>query len=330
MNQFRLDTDSQQSLAVLETEFETLQPTEANPVELLIADKRSAATRRAYRADLCAFFCGEPAVAEVKRFVAQPASKLALELTVYKNSLIQRGLAEATINRRLAALRSLIKFAHRLGYATSDGRGLVDSEKVIRYRDTRGVDIETMRQLLQAPDENSVQGLRDRAILRLLCENALRRAEVCGLGVGDFSASQSTLMMAGKGRGTQKQPITLSERCSAAIVAYLLRSGHMTDGAGPLFRNLDRRPRHHRQRLSSDGLYYLIQQYGELIGVPNLTPHKLRHSAITAALDATGGDVRKVQRLSRHADLRTLSIYDDSRQDFQGEVTNILSELIQN
>lgn len=328
MAQRLIDTKAPSEIMVLECQPKTIQPTEANPIELLIADKRSEATRRAYRADLCAFFCGEPSVIEVKRFVSQPAPKLALELTVYKNSLIQRGLAEATINRRLAALRSLIKLAHRLGYATSDGRGLVDSEKVVHYRDTRGVDIETLRQLLQAPDGNSAQGLRDAAILRLLCENALRRAEVCGLDVGDFSPSHHTLMLAGKGRGTQKQPITLSERCSTALVTYLLRSGHMTDYGGALFRNLDRRPRHHHQRLSSDGLYYLVQHYGEAIGVQNLTPHKLRHSAITAALDATGGDVRKVQRLSRHADLRTLSIYDDSRQDFQGEVTSLLSDLL--
>ncbi len=44
-----------------------------------------------------------------------------------------------------------------------------------------------------------------------------------------------------------------------------------------------------------------------------LTPHKLRHSAITAALDATGGDVRRVQRLSRHARLETVMVYDDNR-----------------
>ncbi|MBV9467904.1 MAG: tyrosine-type recombinase/integrase [Abitibacteriaceae bacterium] len=299
-----------------------------NPFELLIADKRSEATRRAYRADLEAFFCGNPSVEEVGRFVAQPAAKIALELAVYKNSLLQKGLAEATINRRLAAIRSLLKLAHRLGYASTDGRNLVDSEKIIAYRDTRGVDLETLRQLLQTPGTGDLRGLRDTAILRLFCENALRRAEVYGLNVGDFSASQRTLMIAGKGRGTQRQPVTLSERGVEAIVGYLLRAGHATDQSGPLFRNLDHRPQHLRQRLTSDGLFYLVKSYGEAIGVKNLTPHKLRHSAITAALDATGGDVRKVQRLSRHADLRTLSIYDDNRSDFQGEVTGVLSDLL--
>ena len=56
--------------------------------------------------------------------------------------------------------------------------------------------------------------------------------------------------------------------------------------------------------------------------------HKLRHSAITAALDVTNGDVRRVQRLSRHARLETLQRYDDNRSDLQGEVTTLLAELL--
>ena len=80
-------------------------------------------------------------------------------------------------------------------------------------------------------------------------------------------------------------------------------------------------------RLAANGLYKIIRGYGRKLGL-SLAPHKLRHSAITAALDATGGDLRRVQKLSRHADLRTLSIYDDNRSDFQGEVTGILSGLL--
>jgi len=44
-------------------------------------------------------------------------------------------------------------------------------------------------------------------------------------------------------------------------------------------------------------------------------------------LDATGGDVRRAQRLSRHADIRTLQRYDDNREDLQGEVSGLLSAI---
>ncbi len=59
-----------------------------------------------------------------------------------------------------------------------------------------------------------------------------------------------------------------------------------------------------------------------------MSPHRVRHSSITAALDATNGDVRKVQKLSRHANLNTLMIYDDNRVNHQGEVTDLLDGLL--
>jgi hypothetical protein len=80
-----------------------------NPVAQLLANKRSPATQRAYRSDLCDFFGGEPRSAQVEAFIKLPTSELALRLNCYKADLLSRGVAEATINRRLAAVRALLK-----------------------------------------------------------------------------------------------------------------------------------------------------------------------------------------------------------------------------
>lgn len=303
-----------------------------DPVALLLADKRSEATRRAYRADLRDFFTcpagADPDPEAVRQFCALSPPDVALRLNTYKAELLGRGVSEATINRRLAAIRSLLKMAFRLGHARTDGRGLVDSETVRSYRDTRGIDLKAMRRLVKAPGTDTLRGLRDTALLRLLCENALRRAEVCGANVGDFSLTDRRLFIRGKGRGTQKEPVTLSQATADAIAAYLVEAGHAQDAVSPLFLNLHRNPKVNGKRLTPDGLLWLVGHYGTRIGVEGLRPHKLRHSAITAALDATGGDVRKVQKLSRHADLRTLQRYDDNRADHQGEVSRVLSGLL--
>lgn len=293
-------------------------------IGLLLADKRSAATRTAYKSDLVGFFGGTPSQETLQAFLQQTAPQIALSLATYKGQMLEKGLSEATVNRRLAAIRSLLTFSYRLGHSATDGRGLVDGEKSRAYRDTRGTDIHTLRRLVALPGTATLIGLRDTALLRLLCENALRRAEVCTLDVSDFGAESHTLYIVGKGRGTQKAPVTLSDKCVTAISAYLQASEH-TDG--PLFRTLDHRLKNDAMRLAPNGLYKIIRKYGRQMGL-SLAPHKLRHSAITAALDATGGDLRRVQKLSRHADLRTLSIYDDNRSDFQGEVTRILSGLL--
>ncbi len=55
-------------------------------------------------------------------------------------------------------------------------------------------------------------------------------------------------------------------------------------------------------------------------------PHGLRHLAITAALDLTQGDVRAVQKFSRHRDVRVLSVYDDTRADLGGEVARLVAD----
>ena len=72
-----------------------------------------------------------------------------------------------------------------------------------------------------------------------------------------------------------------------------------------------------------------MQKYALLAGIDKvMSPHRIRHSSITEALNLTNGDVRKVQKLSRHSNLNTLMIYDDNRQNLQGEVTGMLDDLV--
>jgi integrase/recombinase XerC len=69
----------------------------------------------------------------------------------------------------------------------------------------------------------------------------------------------------------------------------------------------------------------MVVCHSESAGIKKqMYPHCIRHSAITAALDATEGDMRKVQKLSRHRKLDTLMIYDDNQGRDQQDVTAML------
>ena len=316
-----------------------------DPVWLLLQDKRSPATRRAYKGDLVDFFGTSPTPDVVKAFVGQAVPLLAQRLVLYREEMRAKGLAPATINRRLAAVRSLLKMCYRLGLSSTDGRNLIDGERTKAYRDTRGTDLDNLKRLLALPDRSTLRGKRDYALLRLLCDNALRRAEVCALTVGDFQPDEKRLAILGKGR-TEKEFITLHPSSAAAVAAYILASGHKETLAsghketlasghgetlereGPLFLTCDHRPQLAGTGLTSNGLYEVVKTYGTKIGL-KLSPHKLRHSAITVALDKTGGDVRRVQKLSRHVKLETLILYDDNRTDQQGEITILLGDLLE-
>lgn len=307
-----------------------LQPQD-DVIALLLADKRSPNTKAAYQADLIDFFEGEPNREELNAFLAQDAGGMAYTLNAYKASLLKRGLSEKTVNRRLSAVRSLIRFARKTGACSVDPRGLVDSEKVRSYRDTRGIGLEDTLRLLDAPDTTTMKGKRDKAILLLFCENVLRRAEVQKTDVSDFRPYQAedNLRILGKGSGTQYEWITLSSLTIAALMDYLTASGRTTESGGPLFLSCPKPWLGDPQRICLEGFNKLVEHYGKAAGIERrLSPHRLRHTGITLYLDDCEGDIRKAQKLSRHSKIETLMIYDDNRRNFQAEATNRLSALL--
>jgi integrase/recombinase XerC len=134
------------------------------------------------------------------------------------------------------------------------------------------------------------------------------------------------LLILGKGRGQQQEAVTLSKPTVEALADWL-QARRELDVKQPLLIALDRCSYGHR--LTGTAIYQIVVAAAEAAGISKkLSPHRVRHSGITAALDATNGDVRKVQKLSRHADLNTLMLYDDNRRDVQGELSDLLSELV--
>lgn len=296
----------------------------------LLADKRSPETRRAYAKDLKDFFnaiASQDASPTLIRQFLELERFTAISLVLqYKAAMIDRGLKEATVNRRLAAVKSLCKYAQKIGKCAWSLEE-VTGEKVRQYRDTSGVGTDTYKSILAIPDRSTIKGKRDYAILRLLWENVLRRGEIAKANVEDFDPESKTLAILGKGRGTQKEIVSLSAAAVEAIVLWLsIRGTHSQND--PLFTALDNAHRGHR--LTGNAIYDIVKNYSAAAGIKKrMSPHRVRHSGITAALDATNGDVRKVQKLSRHAKLDVILIYDDSRQSLQKEVTNTLSNLIE-
>ncbi|MEP0766456.1 MAG: tyrosine-type recombinase/integrase [Fimbriimonadia bacterium] len=309
------------------TPFEApVAPTDA--LEMLLCTKRSEVTRLAYQRDLNQFFrfhTGSPPTPEtVAQFFRLDTACVTRALLAFKVDQLERGVAEVTLNRRLSAVWSLLRVARQLGLTEVNPHGLVPGEKVQQYRDTRGVPTETAALMLSLPDTTTVKGKRDAAILRLLWELALRRTEVCKLQRFDFDPVAKTLSVHGKGKGTQAVLMTLSDRVVAAIQDYLAARD---DNHPSLFLSCNRFKDGRHQGLKDWTVAHIVKEYAELAGLKHFSPHRWRHTSITAYLLATNGDVRGAQKLSRHSKLETLMIYDDAREDLQGRATRLLSEL---
>src|SRR5262249_54756984 len=188
----------------------------------------------------------------------------------YKARLIERKLTPATINRRLAALRSLVKRARTLGLIP--WRLEIQGMKMQGYRDTRGPGRIGFRDMLHVLDRRKdAKAIRDRAILRCLFDLGLRRAEVLHLDLQDLDQKAGTLAVLGKGR-TQKELLTLPFETKAAIDAWLIIRG---EAAGPLFHSLDR-ARKGNGRLTGAGLYDMVRKLGAKAGLGGW-PHGLPH-----------------------------------------------------
>lgn len=278
---------------------------------------KNAGTIKAYKQDLSDFtaFVGAKTLEEAAELLlgANQGQANAVALS-YKAVLSGRGLAPATINRRLAALKSLVKLARVVGLCSFMLE--VGGVEVETLRDTRGPGEDGVKKLLASLEgKTDKKSLRDTAMIYLMYGQALRRAEVCSLNMEHVEGDGGGLWIMGKGR-KQRQRVTLHPRVSEALKKWKEVRGEAS-GSEPLFIALD--PKAYGMRLAGDGLGRLIKKDGKKAGIV-VRPHGLRHAAITRALDATNGDLRKVRSYSRHKSLDMLLVYDDARKDFAAEV----------
>lgn len=283
---------------------------------------RSAHTIAAYRLDLTDFAKHQEA-ASVEQAVAfllggghGPANATALS---YRSTLVERGLAAATVNRRLAALRSLVRLARMLGVVT--WRIDVPGVRSQAYRDTRGPGLGAYRRLLEyLGSMRTPKSMRDTAMVRMMFDLGLRRGEVVGLDLEDVDLKRGALFVRAKGR-TSKDVLSVPPQTLLAVANWLQVRG---DAPGPLFTNFDRAGKGHR--LTGRSVARIVKRLGAMVGIENLRPHGLRHCAVTTALDLSNGDVRAVQRFSRHRDLRTVLLYDDNRRDLGGQIARLVAD----
>ena len=184
------------------------------------------------------------------------------------------------------------------------------------YTATAALDRGQARALVATADaDTGAQALRTRAAVRLLLHNALRFDEVCAADLADLGDDRGHRVLTVLGKGNRKAKIPLTPGTCGALDAYLAdradRAG--LDGwrrlSGPLLAT------EHGGRLRQSHLWELVRRLARAAGIASweqMSPHSLRHSAITFALDA-GVALRDVQDYARHWDPRTTRRYDHSR-----------------
>ena len=246
---------------------------------------RSPATQRAYRSD----------AQKLSDFTRSTLHEVTLgDLQAFSDYLREKNLSLASQHRVLSGVKSLISFAHRLGYLPFDTarplrlptlRNLL-SERILGVEDVR-------RMILLELDE------RNRLILSLMYMTGVRVSELCGLRWKDCVARDSGAQITVHGKGGKTRAILIPGSLWRDIES--VRCG--TDKDLPVFASRK------SGSLTASGVWRIVRAASRRAGIEmNVSPHWLRHAHASHSLDA-GAAIHVLQNTLGHASVATTGAY---------------------
>jgi integrase/recombinase XerC/integrase/recombinase XerD len=238
---------------------------------------------------------------------AEPAQVDVRTLRRYAAGLAERGIAPATIARRLAALRGLFRCQMEAGARADNPAELLSSPKR-PMRLPRVLKAGEVATLLDSIPAATPLELRDRALFELAYACGLRAEELVTLDVEALDFDAETVRVEGKGGKTRLVPV--GEHARQALEAYIARARPLLQearGEPALFLSKSGR------RLSTSDVrrrltVWARRAVGRSPALAQAHPHALRHSFATHLLDG-GADLRAIQELLGHATISTTQVY---------------------
>ncbi len=269
----------------------------------------SANTLAAYGADLAHF----------TRFSEERGRPSARDVdlghvSAYLADLSKGGLGARSMSRKLSAVRGFMRFLVREGELESDPTTLAARPRTGR-RLPRPLGPEEILRLIEAPDPNTLRGLRDRAMLSLAYSAGLRVSELVALRTGDVDLRRG--VVAAFGKGQKRRLVPLGEVALRHLEAH--RAALATDVGRPSGRRRAESPflfpAPSGRAMTRQAFWKILRRYARAVGLSgSVHPHRLRHSFATHLL-AGGADLRSVQAMLGHADVATTEIYTHVTRD---------------
>jgi integrase/recombinase XerD len=273
----------------------------------MIAAERGASrnTLDAYRRDLADFS------ADLGRAGGSIAAANSDELRAHLGRLAKRGLAAASVARRLSAIRQLYRFLYSEGHRGDDPAAVIEGPK-------RGRSLPKVLSIKQVDDllAQAREGVRAEAkserlraarlncLLEVLYATGLRVSELVALP--EAAARRDQRMLVIRGKGGRERLVPLNDQAKRTMTYYLaLRAEAKLDKSKWLFPSFGESGHLSRQHFARE-LKALAGAAG--LKAWQVSPHVLRH-AFASHLLQNGADLRVVQTLLGHADISTTQIY---------------------
>ncbi|HEY6018886.1 MAG TPA: site-specific tyrosine recombinase/integron integrase [Candidatus Paceibacterota bacterium] len=220
----------------------------------------------------------------------------------FRIALNRQGLKPKTQNYYLIALRAFLKFLRKRDIDCLNPERIELAK--VGQRDLDLITADELSRLMNAPKGDTLQSLRDKAMLELLFSTGLRVSELCSLN-RDLDLTRDEFSI--RGKGEKVRVVFLSPAAKDAIKKYEAKRGDMDEA---LFVQMGKNAKNAKElRITPRSVERLIKRYATRAGITRkVTPHVVRHVFATDLLE-NGADLRAVQAMLGHANISTTQVY---------------------
>ena len=260
--------------------------------------KMSKNTLEAYNRDVLEFMAFEGS-----RGMTDILNTSSTEIVAFLHNLKISGKSAATVNRKLASVRAFFNYLIEAGLIKVNPTANIKSPKIERKK-VEYLEMDEIEKLMAVPDD-SVRGLRDRAILEVLYATGIRVSEIIETNLEDVNMRMGFITCASQQSHARIVPLGRPARAALENYIYEARDQllHGREDETALFVNF------YGSRMTRQGLWKVLKEYGEKAGLNHkLTPHIIRNSFAVHMLQ-NGADLKSLQELMGHEDISATQIY---------------------
>ncbi len=274
----------------------------------------SKQTQKAYLQDLNNFFAF---LAKGGVQVLTPSDIKGPHFQLYRDELIEKKYSSATINRKLVAVRSFMKWSLASKLIDHNPLDIIKLPKVRTESPTVAFTDKEVLEMIKTPDLKTKKSCSDKICMILLFSLGLRRSELVQIKLQDIQEDRNHFVLTIKGKGDKERILPLSNTLMKEIKDYIyrLKSFDIELKSDDFLLQSAKKGKNNK---SMDGstVYRIIEKYAKLCGInKKVSPHSCRATAISHLLDTQNTPIRDVAIFAGHSKITTTERYDKRRNN---------------
>lgn len=273
----------------------------------------SPQTQKAYISDLKNFF---DFLKTGNVYITHPSQIEGHHFQFYRDELIDKKLSSATINRKLVAIRSFIKWAMACKLIDYNPLDIVKLPKVQTESPTLAFDDVEVVEMINKPDLSTKKGHMNKIVMMLLFSLGLRRSELVNIKCEDFYQERGHNVLKIRGKGGKDRHLPVAPFLAEAIKDYfnaLKNFGISLEPEDYLLQSSKKGK--NVKAMDGSTVYRIIEKYAKECGITKkVSPHSCRATAISHLLDTQKTPIRDVAIFAGHSKITTTERYDKRRE----------------